>query len=191
MKAIFISALCCMIGTAAFSQNLVLKPTIGINFTDFSKQPPSGEYTSQVGWQIGGTVAIGERFYFEPGIFYAQKSSKYTSGTPSVTDTKFDISGIRIPVGVGIKLFSAEAPINIRAMGGGSAFFVTSVSDGSKSDYSSPTWGLYAGAGVDFLSLFVDLKYEWSLTNVQKDVSQIDVGKSRSFFINAGFRLPL
>jgi hypothetical protein len=191
MKTFLVSALCCLMGTAAMSQHLVLKPAIGINFNDFTKQPATGEYSSQVGWQIGGTVAIGDRFYFEPGIFYAEKSSKYSSGNPSVSDTKFDISGVRIPVGVGFKLFGAEAPINVRAMGGGSAFIVTSVSDGPKSDYSTPAWGLYAGAGVDVLMLFLDLKYEWSLTNVQKDVSQIDVGKSRTFYINLGFRLPM
>ena len=176
---------------AVFSQTVVIKPAIGINFSDFSKEPVTGKYSSQVGWQIGGSIAFGERFYFEPGIFYAQKSTNYTS-SGSTADQKFNISGVRIPVGIGFKLLGTEkSPINIRVMGGGSAFILTSVSDGNKSDYSSPTWGVYAGAGVDFLMLFVDVKYEWSLTNVQKDISQVDIGKSRSLFINAGIRLPL
>jgi hypothetical protein len=45
--------------------------------------------------------------------------------------------------------------------------------------------------GVDFLMLFVDVKYEWSLTDVQKDISQVNIGKSRSLFINVGIWISL
>jgi hypothetical protein len=34
----------------------------------------------------------------------------------------------------------------------------------------------------------LDLSYEWSLTDLQEDVSNVEVGKTRSFFLNAGFR---
>jgi hypothetical protein len=40
--------------------------------------------------------------------------------------------------------------------------------------------------GVDVLFLFADLKYEWSLTDMGKT---LDVGQSRSFFLDVGVRL--
>jgi Outer membrane protein beta-barrel domain len=186
----------CSVSTAVLSQNIVLKPTIGINISDFSKTPPEGKVSGQLGWQVGGSIVFGKKFYLEPGLFYAQKSSKYSvvdnSNPSNDINQTFDITGIRIPVSIGYNLIGNSAgAFNIRAFGGGSAFIVTNVSGGDKSAYSSPTWGVFAGAGVDFLIFFVDLKYEWSLTNIQKDISQIDLGKSRSFFANAGVKLPL
>lgn len=196
MKTLIFSILLCSVSAVAFSQDIVIKPTIGINISDFSKVPPGDKVTGKLGWQIGGSVVFGRKFYFEPGVFYAQKSSEYSyvnsSTTPTTFDQDYDISGIRIPVAIGYNFIgNSKGAFNIRAFGGGSAFILTSVSQGEKSDYTSPTWGLFAGAGVDFLIFFVDLKYEWSLTNIQDDVSQIDLGKSRSFFVNVGVKLPL
>jgi hypothetical protein len=196
MRSLFLASTLCLVAAAGFSQDIVIKPTIGINISDFSKIPPDGKISGQVGWQVGGSVVFGRKFYFEPGLFYAQKSSKYSfvdNTNPSNNfDEKFDITGLRIPVAVGYNFIGNSAgAFNIRAFGGGSAFIVTNVSGGDKSAYSSPAWGVFAGAGVDFLIFFVDLKYEWSLTNVQKDISQIDLGKSRSFFANVGVKLPL
>ena len=54
---------------------------------------------------------------------------------------------------------------------------------------ASPTFGVFAGAGVDIAIVFVDLKYEWSLTDVSK-VTDFDLGKSRSFYASAGVRIP-
>lgn len=175
----------------AVTAQLTLKPAIGINFTDFSKDPSTGEYKSQVGWQIGGTVTIGKKFYFEPGLFYLQKSTEYQIDTVNAQNVSFDISGLRIPVGVGINLLGdKKTMIGLHAHGGFSAFILTSVKDLDKDDFKNASWGVYAGAGLDISIIFVDLQYEWSLTDIS-DVQNVDVGKSRSFFINAGVRLPL
>lgn len=82
----------------------VFKPAVGINFTDFSKDAGTGEFKSQVGWQVGGSVAIGKKVYLEPGIFYVRKSTEYKTSGGSSSSTDFDISGIRIPVAVGVNL---------------------------------------------------------------------------------------
>lgn len=55
-------------------------------------------------------------------------------------------------------------------------------------DVESQTWRVFAGAGVDISIIFVDQKYEWSLTNVSA-VDSFDFGKSRSVFIHAGVRI--
>jgi hypothetical protein len=81
--------------------------------------------------------------------------------------------------------------LGIRIFGGGALFMVTSVDAPglTKDDLESPTFGVFAGAGVDIAIVFVDLKYEWSLTDVSK-LSTVDIGQGRSFFVNAGVRLP-
>jgi hypothetical protein len=168
-----------------------LKPAVGLTFTDFTKDPVSGTATGKAGWQLGGTLVFGERLYFEAGAFYAVKSTTVSSTVPSNPVELKGVSGVRIPAMVGFRLLGGQdASFDVRAFGGASAFLVTSVDATglTKSDFESPTYGAFVGAGVDVLFLFADLKYEWGLTDVSK-LSTIDVGSSRSLFLNVGVRL--
>jgi hypothetical protein len=168
-----------------------LKPAVGLTFTDVTKDPPSGTASGKAGWQVGGTLAFGEGLYFEAGAFYAQKGTDVTSSAPSHPFDIKGISGVRIPASIGLRFLGGERDsLGLRAFGGGSAFIVTSVDAKglTKSDFESPTYGAFLGAGVDFLMLFADLQYEWGLTHVSK-LSTIDVGNSRSVFLNVGLRL--
>ncbi len=171
---------------------LELKPTIGLNFTNFSKDPVSGSNSAKVGWQLGGTVSFGDKLYGEGGIFWVYKSNEFTD---NATDNKLstDLSGIQIPVMVGYHLLGKESGlIGLRAFGGASAFILTKVNalGLTKDDFTTASYGVFLGAGLDFALFFLDLKYEWSLSNVSS-VSSYDLGKSKSLFINAGIRLGL
>jgi hypothetical protein len=170
---------------------LELKPAVGLTFTDVTKDPVTGTSSGKAGWQLGGTLVWGEKLYFEAGAFYAQKGVDATSTAPSNPFQIKGISGVRIPALVGVRLLGGDQQaLGVRAFGGGSAFIVTGVDATglSKSDFESPTYGAFLGAGVDFLMLFADLQYEWGLTDVSS-LSTIDVGSSRSIFLNVGIRL--
>jgi hypothetical protein len=54
-----------------------------------------------VGFQVGASVLIGEKFYVEPGIFYVRKSTQFVEDGSSPNELQLDMSGIRIPVAVG------------------------------------------------------------------------------------------
>ena len=54
-----------------------LKPAIGFNITDVSKDPASGKAKGQAGFQFGASVLIGDKFYVDPGIFCAKKSTQF------------------------------------------------------------------------------------------------------------------
>ena len=192
MKTLFLSFIA-LLSVTFISAQTTIKPGIGINLTDFSKDPATGEYKSQVGWQIGGTVAFGKKFYVEPGVFYVGKSTEFQSSTNSIPDLKASINGIRIPVAVGLNVLGNEKTMfSLRGFGGLSGFFVTSVGNDLRNDNVQKTnFGVFAGAGLDIWKLYLDLSYEWSMTNIQKDVSTIDFGKSRSLFITAGLRINL
>jgi hypothetical protein len=123
-------------------------------------------------------------------VFYATKSTAFTE-TSAKLEFKNDINGVRIPVILGFHLIGDEKGLfGLRVFGGGSAFIVTSVSapGASKDDFTSPTWGVFAGAGLNIFMFFLDLQYEWSLSDVSK-LSTVDIGKSRSLIANAGIRL--
>jgi hypothetical protein len=169
-----------------------LKPAIGINLTNFSEDPATGKTSAKVGWQLGGTISIGDNVYGEGGIFWTYKSNEFTQ---DATDNKFstELSGIRIPAMIGLHLLGKEsAAFGLRAFGGTSVFIITKVNalDLTKDDFNTASWGVFLGAGLDISMFFVDLSYEWSLTDVSS-ITSFNVGKSKSLFVNAGIRLCL
>jgi hypothetical protein len=182
----------CMISVVILNAQVEVKPAIGVNFTDLSKSPNGGETKAKLGYQIGGSVAFGKKLYFEPGIFWLKQSTEYNSGSSTQSDVDFDISGVMIPMTVGYKLMGDEnSDFGLRAFGGASAFILTHVKDLDKDDFNGANFGVFLGGGLDISFVFVELKYQWSLTNLQDDASQVDVGKSRTLFVNAGVRLRL
>lgn len=179
--AFFIAA----IGLQAQTQ---IKPGIGINSTNVTGK--GADAKGQIGWQIGGSVAFGEKFYFEPGAFYQTNSFKFTTaGGGSFTDATY--SGVRVPLNVGLELLgNSDSIFGLRVFGGGSGYFVTGTSSDllDKDDIQSPQWGVHAGVGLDIAILYLDWSYQWSVTNVQTDIDQIDLGKTKGLFLTAGIR---
>ena len=136
---------------------------------------------------------IGNKVYIEPGLFYVRKSTELRQQGDNFNNVKYNISGIQIPVTLGAHFIGNQnSMFGVRGFAGGSAFLMTRIEDLDKDKFHKAQWGIFAGLGVDIAFLFVDAKYEWSLTNLQKeDLTQINVGKSRSIFVNAGVRIPL
>jgi hypothetical protein len=191
MTRLLRSALLLALLVPGLARALELKPAIGLTYSDLSQNPASGTASAKAGWQLGGTLVWGEKLYLEAGAFYGKKSTNFSSTALTVPVDANGVSGFRIPAMVGLRLLGGErGALDVRVFGGGSCFLVTSVDavGMSKSDFESPTWGAFLGAGVDFLMLFADLSYEWGLTSVSK-VSTIDVGNSRSLFLDVGIRL--
>jgi len=169
----------------------VIKPAIGFNFTHLSDDPPSYETTGRIGWQIGGTITFGDKFYLEPGIFWEKNNWNLQNLNPQIPEFTNDISSIKIPLFVGINVVNDAENNNFHIMGGPTMRIVTNADPGStgltKDDFSDFIWGMNIGAGLSFRKIFVDAGYEWGLSNIYKDDPN-DI-RSRGFWLNAGFRL--
>lgn len=178
-------------GAGMYAQAQILKPGIGLNFTNFTTN--SGEASAKAGWQVGASMAFGDYLYFEPGLYYVGKSSEYSDpNNASQDDFRADFNGLRIPVAVGLNVLgNIESAVKVRVFGGGSAFILTGVGDDlSRDDFKPASFGLFAGTGLDYSILFVELAYEWSVTEMS-DVRTVDVGKSRGLYATAGLRFGL
>jgi len=185
----FLMILVMVCGAGMYSHAQVLKPGVGLNFTDISTD--DGEAKAKAGWQIGGSIAFGEKFYIEPGVFYVGKSSEYTASDDVTSDDiEAEFKGFRIPVAVGLNVLGSEnTTASLRAFGGGSAFLLTSVGDAQvKDNFKNATFGVFAGAGVDISIFFIELAYEWSVSDLS-DIESVDIGKTRGLYATAGFRL--
>ena len=185
MKKSFLSLIVLVLTVFAGFGQVHFKPGIGMTLTDYVN---FGDYgaAAKIGTQIGGSVAIGKKLYVEPGVFYATKSAEFTTSTEAAI--KNTVKGIRVPVAVGVGVLGNEDSMaNLRLFGGGSGFFVTGVGGDNmkKEDQKSPQWGVFAGAGVDIWLLYVDLSYEWSLSEAS---SLVPDGKARTFIGTIGLK---
>lgn len=190
MKKLSLLIVAMVLVTTTFGQ-ATIKPSIGLSLNDFSGTTVD-DVKGKPGFQLGGSVAFGKKFYIEPGVYFTTKSTEFSyASSPSVNVSEDAlIKGIRVPVAVGFGLLGNEKSLaSLRVFGGGSGFFVTGVGDGlDKDNVTSPTWGVFAGAGLDFWIMFAEASYEWSLSNVTTDVANIDFGKSRTLFFTVGFK---
>jgi hypothetical protein len=193
-KFVFALTLMLMSVFTGFGQ-ATIKPSLGFSFNNFS-ETISGEFQGKAGAQIGASVAFGKKFYVEPGVFYVGKSSEFSSagGFSFFTDDIL-IKGIRVPVAIGVGLLgNNKSDLSLRAFGGASGFFVTGVGDALDEDrITTPTWGVFAGAGVDFWIMFAELSYEWSVSEAgtisqPSALDNIEIGKSRTLFFTLGLR---
>jgi len=178
------------ISFSGFSQ-MILKPAIGMNFTSLSNDPLSYDATGRVGWQVGGTVAFGEEFYFESGIFWVKNNWELQDLDPTIPSFKNDLSSIRIPIYIGWNIVGgATDDRNFHIFGGPAAQIITKVNPGTgftKEDFSDYIWGMNVGAGLAISKIFIETGYEWGLTKLYKN-DEKDV-KSRGWWLNVGVRL--
>jgi hypothetical protein len=190
MKKLFSLLLVTVLVAASAQAQVTLKPHVGVNFTDFSINSSDGSASGKAGFLGGLSVAFGKKIYIEPGLQYVAKSTEVITSDDPAYEGTYDIKGFRVPVALGINLLgSQKSTITLHGFGGLSAFFVTS--DNAPVALNNTNFGVFAGAGIDFWKLFMDVSYEWSLSNIQEDVSSIDIGKTRNIFINAGLRINL
>ena len=184
-------AMTCFLSTG-YSQ-IAFKPGIGINVTDWSKNPESTTTSGKVGWQIGASIAFGEKLYFEPGLFYQEKSTEVkVLNSESPTTFKFDnkISSLRIPVNIGYSIIGQEdGMFSLHIFGGPTASYVINVKESQflpKDDYKDVNWGLQAGAGINLAILYLDISYEWGLNEFLKNANE--KVKLQGFYMTAGLK---
>lgn len=196
MRKIKLTLTLAIIGLFGFVSNsfaqVTIKPGIGINITNWSKDLNGTSVKANVGWQLGGTVAYGEKLFIEPGIFFVQQSTEVASVSGAQDAFKFDnkISSIRIPVNVGYSILGKEdGMFSLHIFGGPTASFVTHVDNDllSKENFKDVNWGVQAGAGVNLTIFYLDLSYEWGLNEFLKD--RTEKVKLQGFYITAGIKI--
>jgi hypothetical protein len=196
MRALFTFAF--LVSVFSAQAQLEIRPFLGMNFSNVSDSPDGASTQAKVGGQIGASVMIGNRFHLNPGIAYFSRSTEFSSaGNVNVDQT---VEGVTIPILVGYRFVdpTTEPILNLRLFAGPSVMFLTTTKydNGEISDavnWNSSQWGAQLGAGLDVAIFFVDVAYEFGLTNthdggegVFEDFSEI---KQNTFLVNAGVRL--
>ncbi|MCF8239340.1 MAG: PorT family protein [Saprospiraceae bacterium] len=198
MKKLLSFLIITLVGQTIVFGQFELRPTLGITrsaIKDFKEV----DFKSEMGFSFGVDLLFGDRMYLQPGVHYeTTKNSLHPDAGGSST---LKVSKVRIPLLVGFKLFdtSSDNLINVRAFTGPNMSLVTSTDDGDSplairsEDLKTATFGWNAGVGVDFLLFFVDLNYQFGLSDFFDDnnIQGIEGQNSKNniFYLNAGLKL--
>ena len=195
MKKIILSAIIIAVfSLATFSQTTV-KVAFGINNSRLNTDAGDWSNQARIGYQMGGSWLFGDKLYVEPGIYWATMSSDMVHKDEVDFNFENKIGMIRIPVFAGYHILgdASESFFNLRAFGGPSVAFITSVEESTgitKSDFNSVLWGINAGVGINVWWLFLDMGYEWGLNDVYSK-AELGSSKSTAFWANLGVRFRM
>lgn len=176
----------------AVGQVVEILPQIGITTVNYSTD--DFDSSTGVGFEAGGKLRVGARFYGEAGIFWSTASADVSETGSDETAGSLRISDIRVPVVIGVKLIKSRV-IALRIFGGATPAFVTSVSgegelvDVTKDDITSTIWAGRAGLGIDFTLISADAGYDFGFSDLSSMPEEGDsTVKRNGFFLEAGLR---
>ncbi len=178
-----------------------IRPYLGANFSNVSKTPDGTSTKAKLGGQVGASLMIGNRFHLNPGIAYFSRSTEYSTTDNFQTDQT--VEGVVIPILVGYRFVdpTTEPLLNFRLQAGPSLMFLTTTKydNGDINDavnWNDSQWGAQIGAGLDVSIFFLDVIYEFGLTNTNDGLKEnsgvfenFTDFKQNTFIINAGVRL--
>lgn len=204
MKKSFLYVLLLMLSYTASGQlNFGIKGAI--TMSSLSTDLDDISEAARTGWQAGAFLRVGEKLHLQPEVYFTAKAGQLQYADQITQDITF--SSIDIPVLVGYKIIDPPT-LNIRLQAGPGASLVTSKkftvsadgidppepSDEFKNSFKDMNWGLQVGAGVDFLFLTADLRYELGLSNLVKDSdgnpgSMTGTMKNNVFMLSVGWKI--
>ena len=182
------------ISVVSFSQTTV-KLAFGINSSRLSTDEGVWSNEARIGYQVGGSWLIGNKFYVEPGVYWSTMSSDMVHKDEIDFNFSNKVGMFRIPVFAGYHILgdASESFFNLRVFGGPSIAFVTSVEESvglTKGDFSKVLWGMDAGIGINVWWLFLDMGYEWGLNDVYSH-EELGSAKGKAFWTNIGVRFRM
>ena len=180
--------------TVSLSAQVTVRPQIGFNASTITNDLPQEVLDGKSGIQFGVDLQFGGRFYFQPGLLYEGRKADVKPVDENIADVNYTVNRIRIPALIGYNITGEpEQFINIRLFTGPNISFAVNkdVDDNQlsfdKDDIRNFIWGWNAGAGLDLAFIFVDVGYEFGLSEIFKDLESSP--KNNLFYLNAGLSL--
>jgi hypothetical protein len=170
---------------------------VGYNASKISTNIDTVKDGFKSGFQIGAFARIGNRFYLQPEIYYTTQGGVFTSNA-SNWKQNVKIGSIDVPVLVGFQIIKGDF-VNLRILAGPVASFVvnktveeggTSTQKVTSGDLRSVNWGLQAGAGVDVWMLTLDVRYQFGLNQLVKEVQNWNFdSKNNVWVVSLGIKI--
>jgi len=210
MKKIMMMFVALFLGIYAYGQ-LGLGIKGAVTMSNLSTDLQDYENAAKVGFQGGAFVRIGDKWHLQPEAYFSSKAGKmdfnYDLGNsnPVSVEQTVTLNTVDVPVLIGYKVIDPPT-MNLRLQAGPVASFVmnkkfdfSSSNDQvteedagfSEDDFKDMNWGLQFGAGIDFLFLTLDVRYELGLSNLYNKPDGADIDpkfKNNIFFVSLGWK---
>jgi hypothetical protein len=150
---------------------------IGPNISNYNMQTQAMEADSRFGYQIGGFLRYGGRFYLQSGLTYVSVNSRLSYKTPgNITSPPAEVAGrvnsrmLQLPILGGANLFNLRRQTGKVRLQAGPAFsLLTRVRDNElnmdRDDFRNIWAHALAGVGLDVWFFSLDFGYQWGLSN--------------------------
>lgn len=184
-----------------------LGPKVGFTASTLTVNQDSIESGFRNNLLFGAFARFGDKVHIQPEIIWYTKGTVFKPvelNSLLPVEQEITLSGIEIPLQLGIKLLDLEV-VNLRVFGGPSANFIVDkqIETTQGSSYTNPIkesdikdvhWGLKLGAGLDILMFAVDVKYSLGLNNI---IGTVNIGgnpvqfdsRSQAFEVSIGWKI--
>ncbi|MEI7982481.1 MAG: porin family protein [Bacteroidota bacterium] len=179
---------------------------VGYNANKLSTNLDTVKTQVNSGFHVGIWTRFGKRFYVAPELQYTMSGAVFSNEGNLTTNNwkqKITIGSLDIPVLVGFKIIHSDF-ITWRIELGPQASFIVKkkVEDENsilgpikESSLSSMAWYVLGGTGIDILFLKLDIRYQYGLNQLIKDVqtsgstSASFDSKNQMFVVSLGFKI--
>lgn len=200
-KILFILTLALFTCDFSYGQ-FALGAKLGYTASKISTNVDSIKSDFNSGFHIGAWARFGKRLYLSPEFLYNMSGSVFTKeGNLDAQDwkQKVKIGSLDIPVLVGFKIIHSDMITWRIEVGPEMSMAVNKkvedmddLTNGplTTDDISSSNWYLLAGTGIDVLFLRFDIRYQWGLNDILKDVQNYTLSTNNSqLLISAGIKI--
>lgn len=186
---ILVASLLLSLASLQATGQVIIRPQVGVNFPEFTKEIVGLEFKGNTGYQFGADVQFGSRIYLQAGLnFQTTKLSLTNSGDMT-------ISRINVPIMIGNRLLDQNdgSSIGLRIFVGPNFAYHANTKLNDLPHFDDEEINEFhmsglAGAGVDIGILFLDAGYNFGLSKLF-DEDIIDKGSLGMWMVNAGIRL--
>jgi hypothetical protein len=194
MKKILLAASFILLVSASASAQFNLGIKGGLNYNTIKAENQEFDESGVFGYQLGVWARLGKGVYLQPEAYIGTKGSKLrfkTLGTSTVVEEEQKFTTLDVPLLLGAKVGGEK--LNLRFMAGPAFQFNLGDNGASFNQATNPDYYQYkdfitnvqAGAGVDIGNLSVDLRYETSLQDINKNEGQ----KQNLLHLSLGFKI--
>ncbi len=169
-----------------------IKIHAGSNTLSVKQNPSFGNLNPKAGLQFGGSVAIGKKFYVEPGVFIWAINQEISFDSIQGSSYGHRVGGWRFPLHIGYSIIKQSNDfLNLRVFTGVVYNYLNTINSDlpnvTLDNYNKSQWGINAGLGFSIWFVFIDLGYEWGLTEIFRDHN----AKYQQFWGNLGIRIRI
>lgn len=173
---------------------------IGYNATTLTSDWDDINGNLKSGFQFGIFARLGDKFFLQPELLYASRGGYQEfqdEATGAVLSRTEGHTGMfQIPVMLGLKLIDGDMlGVNVQA-----GPVMSIITDKGMTDVGNAfanksfedfTWGVQLGAGIDFMSFILNIRYEYPLSDIYKvpNDTQNFSAKAHTFLVTLGWKL--